>query len=651
MVSLNQITVTFGGFDLFRDVNFMVNPRERIGLVGKNGAGKSTLLRLIVGEMVPTSGVIGIPKDVKIGYLPQQMEVANNRNVLDETMQAFSETLDLAKEIENITKELGHRTDYESESYIALINKLTEKSDRFNIIGGNNLEAQAEVTLLGLGFKRTDFVRPTKEFSGGWRMRIELAKILLSRPDVLLLDEPTNHLDIESIQWLEDYLKVFTGAVVLISHDRAFLDNITERTIELSLGKAYDYRVAYSKYVQLRQERREQQSSAYRNQQKQIEDTMDFVERFRYKASKSNQVQSRLKQLDKLDIIEVDDEDMSALHITFPPAPRSGQVAVKADSVTKIYGDHTVFSDANIVIERGEKVAFVGRNGEGKTTMSRIIVGNLDYKGNLTIGHNVSIGYFAQNQDEIMDPTQTVLETIDRVATGAIRTKIRDILGAFLFRGDDVDKKVSVLSGGECNRLAMVKLMLQPYNLLVLDEPTNHLDMRSKDILKNAIQKFDGTVIVVSHDREFLSNLVSKVYEFRDGNVKEHLGGVSEFLQKRKLENLKSLETRKESDRQQRNDKSSTDNKQQWLERKEIDKQIRKMETKTEEVEAAIHKIEKRIEAMDAILSSPEGTTEADSDFFSRYNDLKAQVSKLMEEWERLSLEIDLVKEKRKVLE
>jgi ATP-binding cassette subfamily F protein 3 len=651
MVSLNQITVTFGGFDLFRDVNFMVNPRERIGLVGKNGAGKSTLLRLIVGEMVPTSGVIGIPKDVKIGYLPQQMEVANNRSVLDETMQAFSETLDLAKEIEQITNELGHRTDYESDSYIALINKLTEKSDRFNIIGGNNLEAQAEVTLLGLGFKRTDFVRPTKEFSGGWRMRIELAKILLDRPDVLLLDEPTNHLDIESIQWLEDYLQVFSGAVVLISHDRAFLDNITERTIELSLGKAYDYRVPYTKYVQLRQERREQQSSAYRNQQKQIEDTMDFVERFRYKASKSNQVQSRLKQLDKLDIIEVDDEDMSALHITFPPAPRSGQVAVKADSVTKIYGDHTVFSDANIVIERGEKVAFVGRNGEGKTTMSRIIVGNLDYKGNLTIGHNVSIGYFAQNQDEIMDPTQTVLETIDRVATGAIRTKIRDILGAFLFRGDDVDKKVSVLSGGECNRLAMVKLMLQPYNLLVLDEPTNHLDMRSKDILKNAIQKFDGTVIVVSHDREFLSNLVSKVYEFRDGNVKEHLGGVSEFLQKRKLENLKSLETRKESDRQQRNDKSSTDNKQQWLERKEIDKQIRKMETKTEEVEAAIHKIEKRIEAMDAILSSPEGTTEADSDFFSRYNDLKAQVSKLMEEWERLSLEIDLVKEKRKVLE
>lgn len=660
MVSLNQVTVTFGGFDLFRDVNFMVNPRERIGLVGKNGAGKSTLLRLIVGEMVPTSGVIGIPKDIKIGYLPQQMEVANNRSVIDEAMQAFSETLNLAKEIEQITNELGHRTDYESASYIALINKLTEKSDRFNIIGGNNLDAQAEITLLGLGFKRTDFVRPTREFSGGWRMRIELAKILLSQPDVLLLDEPTNHLDIESIQWLEDYLQVFSGAVVLISHDRAFLDNITERTIELSLGKAYDYRVPYTKYVQLRQERREQQMSAYRNQQKQIEDTMDFVERFRYKATKSNQVQSRLKQLEKLDIIEVDDEDMSALNITFPPAPRSGQVVVKADNVTKIYGNHTVFSDANIVIERGEKVAFVGRNGEGKTTMSRIIVGNLDYTGNLTVGHNVSIGYFAQNQDEIMDPNQTVLETIDRVATGAIRTKIRDILGAFLFRGDDVDKKVSVLSGGECNRLAMVKLMLQPYNLLVLDEPTNHLDMRSKDILKNAIQKFDGTVIVVSHDREFLSNLVSKVYEFRDGNVKEHLGGVSEFLHKRKLENLKALETRKDWEKQQKNDKSATpdrmtqsgrDSKQQWLERKEIDKQIRKIETKTEEVEAEIHKIEKRIEAMDAILLSPEGASEADPDFFSRYNDLKAQVSRLMEEWERLSLETDLIKEKRKVLE
>jgi ATP-binding cassette subfamily F protein 3 len=651
MVSLNQITVTFGGFDLFRDVNFMVNPRERIGLVGKNGAGKSTLLRLIVGEMAPTSGTIGIPKDVNIGYLPQQMEVANNRNVIDETMQAFSETLNLAKEIEHLTNELGLRTDYESDSYIALINKLTEKSDRFNMIGGTNLEGQAEVTLQGLGFKRSDFVRPTKEFSGGWRMRIELAKILLRRPDVLLLDEPTNHLDIESIQWLEDYLKVFSGAVVLISHDRAFLDNITERTIELSLGKAYDYRVPYSKYVQLRQERREQQMAAYRNQQKQIEDTMDFVERFRYKATKSNQVQSRLKQLEKLDIIEVDDEDASSLHITFPPAPRSGEVVVKVDEVTKQYGKNTVFSHANIVIERGEKVAFVGRNGEGKTTMSRIIVGNLDYEGKLTIGHNVSIGYFAQNQDEIMDPSQTVLETIDRVATGSIRTKMRDILGAFLFRGDDVDKKVSVLSGGERNRLAMVKLMLQPYNLLVLDEPTNHLDMRSKDILKNAIQKFDGTVIVVSHDREFLTNLVSKVYEFRDGKVKEHLGGVSEFLNKRRLENLKALETRKEVDKQQRSEKPLTDSKQLWAERKEIDKQIRKIETKTQEVEAEIHKVEKRIELMDAMLASPDGAAEADSDFFNRYTDLKKQLEKMMEQWEQLAMEAELVKEKRRGME
>jgi ATP-binding cassette, subfamily F, member 3 len=651
MVSLNQITVTFGGFDLFRDVNFMVNPRERIGLVGKNGAGKSTLLRLIVGEMFPTSGTIGVPKDVNIGYLPQQMEVANNRSVIDETMQAFSETLNLAKEIEHLTNELGLRTDYESDSYIALINKLTEKSDRFNMIGGTNLEGQAEVTLQGLGFKRSDFARPTKEFSGGWRMRIELAKILLRRPDVLLLDEPTNHLDIESIQWLEDYLKVFSGAVVLISHDRAFLDNITERTIELSLGKAYDYRVPYSKYVQLRQERREQQMAAYRNQQKQIEDTMDFVERFRYKATKSNQVQSRLKQLEKLDIIEVDDEDASSLHITFPPAPRSGEVAVKVDEVTKRYGANTVFSHANLVIERGEKVAFVGRNGEGKTTMSRIIVGNLDYEGKLTVGHNVSIGYFAQNQDEIMDPSQTVLETIDRVATGNVRTKMRDILGAFLFRGDDVDKKVSVLSGGERNRLAMVKLMLQPYNLLVLDEPTNHLDMRSKDILKNAIQKFDGTVIVVSHDREFLSSLVSKVFEFRDGKVKEHLGGVTEFLNKRRLENLKALETRKEVDKQQRSEKPLTDSKQLWAERKEIDRQIRKMETKTEEVEAEIHKIEKRIELMDAMLSSPDGAAEVDSDFFNRYTEMKKHLEKMMEEWEQLAMEAEKVKEKRKVLE
>ncbi len=651
MVSLNQVTVSFGGFDLFRDVSFNISPRERIGLVGKNGAGKTTLLRIIVGQVTPTSGFVGIPKDTKIGYLPQQMDVANSRNVLDETMQAFSETLALAREMEQLSTEMAHRTDYHSESYIALIEKLAEKTDRFNLIGGNNLEAQAEVTLQGLGFKRSDFSRPTREFSGGWRMRIELAKILLRKPNVLLLDEPTNHLDIESIQWLEEYLKTFPGSVVLISHDRAFLDNITERTVELSLGKAFDYRVPYSKYVVLRSERREQQLAAYRNQQKQIDDTMEFVERFRYKATKANQVQSRLKQLDKMEIIEVDDEDLSALNITFPPAPRSGEVAVKIDEVAKAYGNLTVFSGANMVIERGEKVAFVGRNGEGKTTLSRIIIGDLDHTGKITIGHNVSIGYFAQNQDELMNPNHTVLETIDRVAVGDIRTKMRDILGAFLFRGDDVDKKVSVLSGGERNRLAMVKLMLQPYNLLVLDEPTNHLDMRSKDILKNAIRKFEGTVIVVSHDREFLDGLVSKVYEFRDGKVKEHLGGINEFLQRRRLENLKALEVRKENSRSQALEKSKAESKQQWLDRKEFDKQIRKVEANTEKTEAEIHALEKRIETMDALLVSPEGSKEADADFYIRYNEIKKQQVTLMDQWEQLSMEAEELKEKRKEME
>ncbi|MDD3893266.1 MAG: ABC-F family ATP-binding cassette domain-containing protein, partial [Bacteroidales bacterium] len=504
MISLNQLTVSFGGFDLFKQISFLVSSKERVGLVGKNGAGKTTLLRLIVGQMAPTSGSINIPKEVSIGYLPQQMDVANSRTVINETMLAFEEAIALHNEIDHITKEIENRTDYQSDSYAQLINDLTEKSERYGILGGDTLEAKTEVTLLGLGFKRSDFNRPTLEFSGGWRMRIELAKILLSEPNILLLDEPTNHLDIESIQWLEDYLKAFNGSLILVSHDRAFLDNVTERTIEISLGSAHDYRVSYSKYVELRKERREQQLAAYKNQQKQIEDTKEFIERFRYQATKANQVQSRVKQLDKIDVIEVEEEDNTAINIRFPDAPRSGELTVKVDNITKRYGNNTVFSNANLDIVRGEKVAFVGRNGEGKTTLSRIIIGDLDYEGTLKIGHNVSIGYFAQNQDELMDPNRTVLETIDRVAVGEVRTKIRDILGAFLFRGEDVDKKVSVLSGGERNRLAMVKLMLQPYNLLVLDEPTNHLDMRSKDILKNALLNFKGTAIVVSHDRDFL---------------------------------------------------------------------------------------------------------------------------------------------------
>ncbi len=644
MVSLSQVTVSFGGFNLFNDVSFLITSKERVGLVGKNGAGKSTLLKLIVGQMTPSSGEISIPRDLAIGYLPQQMDVANSRSVIDEAMTAFSDTLKLAKDIEKISKELELRTDYESDGYAALINSLAEKSERFSLLGGESLDAKVEVTLTGLGFKRTDFLRPTSEFSGGWRMRIELAKLLLREPNILLLDEPTNHLDIESIQWLEDYLKTYPGALVLISHDRAFLDNVTDRTIELSLGRAYDYRVPYSRYVELRNERRQQQLAAYKNQQKQIEETKDFVERFRYKATKANQVQSRIKQLEKLDIIEVDDEDNSALNIRFPEAPRTGDLVVKVNNVSKAYGANTVFSDANFDILRGEKVAFVGRNGEGKTTLSKIIVGGIDYQGELKIGHNVSIGYFAQNQDELMNPNDTVLDTIDRVAVGDIRTKIRDILGAFLFRGEDVEKKVSVLSGGERNRLAMVKLMLQPYNLLVLDEPTNHLDMRSKDILKDALAKFKGTVIVVSHDREFLNGLISKVYEFRDGSVNEHIGGIYNFLAKRKLENLKELETQKEKEKTEKSNLGISDRKQEWLNRKEQDKIIRKVASQVEKVEASISKLETQIAQKDTILCNPSNACIND-DFFAEYEALKTELNKTMHKWEQLHYELEVLKE------
>ena len=651
MISVNQVTVSFGGFQLFKDINFLITPRDRIGLVGKNGAGKTTLLKLIVGEMKPTTGSISVPNDIRVGYLPQQMVIVDGRSVMNETLLAFKETVELKKEIDRLGQEIAERTDYETDSYINLISKLTDKTDHYNIIAGGNLEAQVEQTLTGLGFKRSDFDRPTSEFSGGWRMRIELAKLLLRKPDVLLLDEPTNHLDIESIQWLEEYLETYAGALLLISHDKAFLDNVTQRTIEISLGVAYDYRVSYSKYVELHKERREQQMAAFRNQQKMIEDTQDFIERFRYKATKAVQVQSRIKQLDKLDIIEVDDEDLTSLNIKFPPAPRSGDVVVEAKEVAKSFGTNLIFSGANFTVQRGEKVAFVGRNGEGKTTMSRIIIGELDYDGHNRIGHNVSIGYFAQNQDELLNNSLTVLETIDRVAVGDIRSRMRDILGAFLFRGDDVDKKVGVLSGGERNRLAMAKLMLQPYNLLVLDEPTNHLDMRSKDILKDALLKFDGTLIIVSHDREFLNGLVEKVYEFSDGKVKEHLGGIYDFLRRRKLQNLKELE-RKREEIKENEPKSDSDQKQAWLERKELDKQIRKVVSQLEEVEASIERIEAEISGLDAKFANPD-PNESDTshyEFFSHYQDLKKDLSENMNRWEELSLEVENLKARRNLL-
>jgi ATP-binding cassette subfamily F protein 3 len=605
MISVDQLTVEFGGFQLFNNVSFLINPKDRIGLVGKNGAGKSTLLKVFMKIQAPSKGTVTIPSDISMGYLPQNMVIKDQRNVFDEAREAFSEVLQLDENIKKINTQLNDRIDYESKEYLKLIHNLSDASDRYQLLGGGSINADIEQTLLGLGFKTTDFKRQTSEFSGGWRMRIELAKILLQMPKVLLLDEPTNHLDIEAIQWFEDFLKDYPGAVVLISHDRAFLDNITKRTVEISLGKINDYNVAYSKYEILRNERREQQLAAYQNQKKLIDETEDFIERFRYKASKAVQVQSRVKQLEKIDRIEVDELDKATLNIKFPPAPRSGDLAVRTKDLTKNYGDLTVFNDIEMTLTRGEKIAFVGRNGEGKSTLSRIIIGDLDYSGELKIGHNVSIGYFAQNQDELLDENKTVFQTIDDIAVGDVRLKIRDILGAFLFSGEDIDKKVKVLSGGERSRLAMAKLLLKPYNLLVLDEPTNHLDMRSKDVLKKALKDFGGTLILVSHDREFLDDLVEKVYEFRDKKIREHIGGIYNFLRKRKLENLKEIE-RKEKQVSINKGKKTSDSKQSYLERKEFEKQIRKVENVVKESESKIEILELEMEKISTILSDPE---------------------------------------------
>ncbi len=646
MISVDQLTVEFGGFQLFNDVSFMVNPKDRIGLVGKNGSGKSTLLKIFMRLQTPTKGRVTIPERIRIGYLPQHMICTDNKSVFDEAREAFSEVLALDKKIKEINTQLTDRTDYESPEYLNLIHDLTEASDRYQMMGGGAIDADIEQTLLGLGFQTKDFTRQTAEFSGGWRMRIELTKIILQKPDVLLLDEPTNHLDIEAIQWFEDFLVNYPGAVVLISHDRTFLDNVTKRTVELSLGKAYDYNVPYSKYVVLRKERREQQMSAYRNQQKMIEETEEFIERFRYKATKAVQVQSRIKQLDKIDRIEVDEEDLASMNIKFPPAPRSGDVAITARGLTKNYGALTVFKDVDLTIHRGEKVAFVGRNGEGKTTLSKIIVENLEHTGTLKVGHNVSIGYFAQNQDEIMNENKTVFQTIDDIAVGDVRTKIRDILGAFLFSGDDIDKKIKVLSGGERSRLAMAKLLLQPYNLLVLDEPTNHLDMRSKDILKNALLDFKGTLILVSHDREFLDGLVDKIYEFRNQNVKEHLGGIFDFLQKRKLENLKELE--RKAQQSLGKEKKESDNKLAYIEKKEFDKQIRKVENTIKNSELKISQLETDLEKMGHQLSDPIIIAQKPS-LFKDYDLLKQQLENEMKIWEQLHDELEkIMREKEK---
>lgn len=647
MISINNVTVSFGGTDLFSGISFMINKRDRIGLVGRNGAGKSTLLKVILGERQPDGGVIAIPSEVTIGYLPQQMKVNDTRSVLEETLTAFEHLKALERELEELTTLIASREDYESDEYAKLCSRLSDANEHYHMLGGGNQEGEAEQALLGLGFKREELERPTSTFSGGWRMRIELAKLLLRRPSVLLLDEPTNHLDIESIQWLEAYLKDYPGALVLISHDRVFLDNVTDRTIEISLGKVYDYKTSYSHYVELRKERREQQLAAYTNQQKQIADTEEFIERFRYKATKSNQVQSRIKQLEKLDIIEVDDEDNSRLNIKFPPAPRSGQVVVETKELGKSFGEKHVFSGANIVVERGEKVALVGRNGEGKSTLAKILMGeHPKTRGEYALGHNVKIGYFAQNEADVMDGNITVYDTLEHVAVGDIRTRLRDILGAFLFRGEEADKKVMVLSGGERSRLAMARLMLEPHNLLILDEPTNHMDMRSKDILKQALLDYDGTLLVVSHDREFLDGLVSKVYEFRDGVVKEHLGGIQEFLSKRKMERLQELERKATPLQSGKNDGGVSDGKQSYLEKKELDRQIRKAENLVASIEKQVEELEEAVARMDEMFSNPSdhNIDPSDPELFKKYNALKKSIEEKMYEWEIAHEELEGLK-------
>ncbi len=639
MISLDNLTVSYGGWTLFDQISFLINEKDRIGLVGKNGAGKTTLLRIIIGEQQPTEGAVTINGECTIGYLPQQMRVADTTTLKAETEKAFDEVLRLEAEIGELTAEIATRTDYESEEYEALLHRLNDAQDRYHILGGDTREADIEKTLIGLGFKRTDFDRPTSEFSGGWRMRIELAKLLLRRPSIFLLDEPTNHLDIESIQWLEEYLRNYNGAVLLISHDRAFLDNVTTRTVELSLGHIYDYKVPYSKYVELRAERRAQQMAAYENQQRMIEKTEEFIEKFRYKPTKSNQVQSRIKQLERLERIEVDEEDLATLNIKFPPAPRSGQIVAEIKEVGKAFGQKRIFSDFTFTLERGQKIALVGRNGEGKTTMARMLIGELEQtEGEIKLGANVNIGYYAQNQDDLMDGEFTVFDTLDRVAVGDIRTRLRDILGAFLFRGEDIDKKVKVLSGGERSRLAMARLMLEPYNLLVLDEPTNHMDMRSKDILKRAIQKYDGTVVLVSHDRDFLDGIVDRVYEFRDGGVKEYLGGIYYFLEKRKVESLQEIE-RKDTPSASAAPKETSTGKLSYEQRKEQEKLLRKLRKAVETIEADLADIESQIAAYDEKFAAATEYNEAD---YTAYNDLKAQYDRQMHEWEKASYELEI---------
>lgn len=641
MISVNNIGVEFGVKPLFSNVSFVVNDNDRIALVGKNGAGKSTLLKILYRLQSPTSGNVSVSSDTTIGYLPQVMNLKDDTTVREEASKAFAGISSLKAELDRLNAELAQREDYESESYLDLVERFTATHDKLQILGADNCEANLERTLSGLGFKRTDFDRPTKEFSGGWRMRIELAKILLQKPDVLLLDEPTNHLDIESIQWLEQFLSQSAKSVVLVSHDRAFLNNVTNRTLEISCGKIADYKVKYDQYVELRKERREQQIRAYENQQKEIADIKDFIERFRYKPTKAVQVQSRIKQLEKIVPIEIDEVDNSSMHLKFPPCMRSGDYPVICEDVRKDYGDHMVFGNVNLTVKRGEKVAFVGRNGEGKSTLVKCILNEIPYTGTLKIGHNVQIGYFAQNQAQMLDNSITVFDTIDSVARGDVRLRINDILGAFMFGGEASEKKVSVLSGGEKSRLAMIRLLLEPVNLLILDEPTNHLDMRSKDVLKEAIKAFDGTAIVVSHDREFLDGLVTKVYEFGNGKVIEHIGGIYDFLQKHHTDSIDAATNNNPSPAASDAKAASepSQGKQNYLEHKELQKKLNKMKKAVDKAESQIGELEKKLGELDELLLKPENSS--NMEIVEEYTSIKAKLDEEVDNWEKLSEEYE----------
>ena len=647
MISINSLTVAYGGFTLLNDISFHISEADKIGLVGKNGAGKSTILKLICGLQSPTRGQIAVPRDLKIGYLPQIMEHHRGRSVIDEAMTAFADIFAMEDELADISNQLAERSDYESEAYQELIVRMNEINDHLGYVGSESPQVLAERTLMGLGFRYNELQRSTETFSQGWNMRIELAKILLSKPDVLLLDEPTNHLDIESIEWLEDYLKEYRGSLVLISHDRKFLDNVTNRTVEIMLGRIHDYKVPYSKYLELRAERIAQQKAAYENQQRMIEKTEEFIEKFRYKPTKSNQVQSRVKALEKLDRIEVDLQDKAAMVVKFPPAPRSGDVVFKASGLKVGYDGKAVFSDADIEVRRGEKIALVGRNGEGKTTLMRVIMKELEpMAGEAKLGYNVNIGYYAQNQEDVLDKQDTVFGTLDRIAVGDIRTKLRDILAAFLFKGEDIDKKVAVLSGGERARLAMAKLMLNPYNLLALDEPTNHMDILSKDILKQALVRYDGTLIIVSHDRDFLDGLVDKVYEFRDGRVKEHLGGIQDFLEKLRIENLNELErhnpAKKKEDavQQAAKDEQKQAAQQSYQARKHLSKEEKKMKNRVDFLEKEIAKLEEKQKALEQVLGNP-GPSDDIFELTRQYLENKRELDAKTDEWASLSEKLD----------